>query len=235
MIQRRERTASVLPHQQRDAELVKRIGLVRPELEHAPERGLRRGRIAALPRNDPETEVRLPQRVVDRERALEDRLRSIEGRRLPREGSLAGALEVMLECRLAQTEPKSATVTKDLTTPLVRDQQVELAERPLPVAGGEQHAREVESHHARCAGRESVAIAGRRVGQLAGGVERRAVRPMELPARRACGDRARERLASRRRVTALERDDRERWARRGGDARARVREHRRSRRAPRGE
>src|SRR5260221_488637 len=85
-------------------------------------------RRTALPRDDPETEVRLPQRVVDRERALEDRLRSIEGRRLPREGSLAGALEVMLECRLAQTESKSATVTKDLTTPLVRDQQVELAE-----------------------------------------------------------------------------------------------------------
>jgi hypothetical protein len=59
-LERSDGLLDVVGHEQRDAELMERVGVLRPELEHARERGEGRLRVAAMTREQAKAEARLP-------------------------------------------------------------------------------------------------------------------------------------------------------------------------------
>src|SRR5437764_12011434 len=87
--------------QERDPELVERIGLLGNELENAAERGCRGRMIVTLAGDQPESEVRLPHRRIERDDALERASRLVEGPALRRERCASRSEErrVGKECR----------------------------------------------------------------------------------------------------------------------------------------
>ena len=213
LIQSGQRIARVVSHEQRHAELVERVGLIRPQLEHAAERALRHARIAALPRDDAEAEVRLPQIRIDDESAVERLAGRVECG-VARECCLPRALQGGFELRLAQTEAQPMRVTGDLSSVLDGDDRVELTERGSAIAHGEQHTREIQADHGRRSRGERLAVVRDGLNEVATGVHRGAVRGMQLPAHRARGHGAGEGGLSGRGVAPLERDDREQLLRR---------------------
>ena len=77
-LEQTDRLVLLTRRQDRDAKLVERIRLLRRELEDPTERRRRRRVIVALARDQAKTEVRFPDRTVERDDALERRSRLVE-------------------------------------------------------------------------------------------------------------------------------------------------------------
>src|SRR6185503_18721259 len=163
-----------------------------------------------------------PEVGLDRQRGLENRLRLGELRRVALDGALPRRLERALELGVADAETQPTRLARALAALLLLEQSIELARRALAVTRFVDGAREIQPNDRGSIRGERRLVARDRIGALAARVQRGGVRRVQLPTRRARGDRPIERRAARLEVAALERDDRRELLRRAvGSARRR--------------
>src|SRR6266849_2768057 len=185
-----------------------------PELQDVSERRERGLRVAAMPREETEPKMSLPQVGLDSERGFERGPRFREAGRVAFDRALPRGLERVLERGVADPEAKAARLTRDLPGRLALEHHIELARGALPVTELVRSTREIEPHDRGTVRRERGFVARDRRGVLTARVQRRAVRSVELPTRRARRDGALEGGASSLEVAALKRDDRDELLRR---------------------
>ena len=171
----------MIGHEECDAKLVQRVGLLGPQLEDLPEGALGGHRVTGSPRDEPGTEVRFPELGLGRD----DR-----GELVPGGGELAvraadrdpaGGLQALLERGHAQPEEQPAGVRRGLPGPLGVEKGQQLGRRSGMVAGRHEHARQIEVRDRRRAGRERLAVTVPGALQIAGLVQPYRVPEGELP------------------------------------------------------
>src|SRR5438093_13508235 len=114
-----------------------------PELQDARERRERGLRVTAVPREESEPEVRLPEVGLRGEGGVEGGSRLDEAGRVSFDCAPPRGLERLLEVGVADPEAQASRLSGDLAARLALEQRVKLARRALPVPCLEQRASEI--------------------------------------------------------------------------------------------